>query len=480
MHIDEELFKQEEFKRNLKLYEEAMKSGKTVFLDIDDMTDIIDYYNYNGQVDDANSVANYALSLYPGAIGPLVYKARKALINDDYEEAARCCEAIEDKSDIDYFYLKVELEIANNRCDEAEKMLEEAFPKMYPEDRECFLLDTGALYVDYGKSDLAEKWLNLANDKDNSEWLELMSRIHSNRGNYDEATHILEKLIDLNPFVSRYWNMLAMMQLCCNKYDECLNSAEYSLAVTPGNTDGLWCKAKALFGQGNAEEALTFYDKFLQHIPNCARAEADMGSCHLQLGNSDEALRYLKQAEQDCKDDVSLLAQICDDLAFTYSSINEVEKALYYIDKAEELNRQTGDDILDSDSQRMVLKGHIYMQNNQREKGISLFDHAIAKSGQDPEIIFKVIASVYDQNLHDMVIKYFKLLETVIPEGWTLGYAYMAASLIKTSNLKEGLTYLKKASKINPHEVELIFGYMFPPEITRDQYFDYLKHFNIE
>ena len=75
MHINEELFQTEDFKRNLKMYEEAVRTGKTVFLDIDDMTDIIDYYNYDGRIDEANAMADYALLLYPGAIGPLVFKA---------------------------------------------------------------------------------------------------------------------------------------------------------------------------------------------------------------------------------------------------------------------------------------------------------------------------------------------------------------------------------------------------------------------
>ena len=57
MHIDEELFQKEEFKRNLKLYEEAVKKGNKVFMDIDDMTDIIDYYNYDGRIDKANAMA---------------------------------------------------------------------------------------------------------------------------------------------------------------------------------------------------------------------------------------------------------------------------------------------------------------------------------------------------------------------------------------------------------------------------------------
>ena len=101
MHIDEELFQKEEFKRNLKLYEEAVKKGNKVFMDIDDMTDIIDYYNYDGRIDKANAMADYALELYPGAIGPHVFKARQAIAMGDKDEARRQCEAIDDKSDID-------------------------------------------------------------------------------------------------------------------------------------------------------------------------------------------------------------------------------------------------------------------------------------------------------------------------------------------------------------------------------------------
>ena len=58
MHIEEEIFQREDFKRNLKLYEEAMKKGQKVFMDIDDMTDIIDYYNYDGRIEEATQMAD--------------------------------------------------------------------------------------------------------------------------------------------------------------------------------------------------------------------------------------------------------------------------------------------------------------------------------------------------------------------------------------------------------------------------------------
>lgn len=479
MHIDEELFKRKEFKRNLKLYEDTVKSGKTVFMDIDDLTDIIDYYNYDGQVDEAERVANYALSLYPGAIGPLVFKARKAISEDDLEEAGICCESIEDKSDIDYFYLKVELKIADEKYNEAEEMLELAYSNIDSEDKENFLLDTAALYVDYGISELGEKWLNRMANKDNHDRLELMSRIYCNRGDYEKAIAVLEKLIDNNPFISRYWNMLAMIQLCNNQFEDCHTSAEYSLAITPDNTDGLWCKAKALLGLCNAEEALIVYDKFLERVPNCARAEADKGSCYLQMGMFDKALEMLKQAESHNDDDMSLLTQVYDDMAFTYSNLNDIDRALSCLEKADQQNPMRND-ICGVDYQRMVLKGHILLQNGKKEKAIDIFEQAIKESKKSPEIIFKVIVSVYEHAMYELAIKYFKKLEKIMPEEWTHGYSYMAASLIKTSKLQEGLSYLKKASRINPHEVEMLFGNMFPPEITREQYYDFLKKIKIE
>ena len=100
-----------------------MKKGKKVFMDIDDMTDIIDYYNYDGRIEEATRMADYALELYPGAIGPHVFKARQAIAVGDIEEGKRQCEAIDDKNDIDYFYLRAELEIAQQNYDTSEKMI---------------------------------------------------------------------------------------------------------------------------------------------------------------------------------------------------------------------------------------------------------------------------------------------------------------------------------------------------------------------
>ena len=475
MHIDEELFKKDRFKRNLKQYEEAMKEGRTVFMDIDDLTDIIDYYNYDGLVDDANNVADYALALYPGSIGPLVFKTRQALVENNYEKARDLCEQIEDKSDVDYFYLRAELLIAEGKTQEAEDLLLARYEETDRDEHDNFCLDVGALYIDYGYSTPARQWLERMRDWDNNERLEIIARVHTNAGEYEDATECLERLIDHNPFVSRFWNMLALIQLCNGEYPECLSSAEYSLAITPNNSDGLWCKAKALLGMNETEGALEYYRRFLERIPDNARAEADMGSCYLQLSNLERARECLLLAEThaDCSDNM-LMVQIYDDLAYVYSCMQQLEKALYYLGKAEDYENE--DNLPGHDPNRIVLVGHIYLQNHQKDKAIELFDQAIEMSEENPEVMLKVCVSLYDQGEYETSIAYFRHLETNMPKGWKFGFSYMAGSLLKTRQLNEGVEYLKKACLLNSREVKLVFGDMFPAGMPCEDYYDYIKN----
>lgn len=475
MHIDEELFKQARFKNKLKQYEQAKSERKTVFMDIDDLTDIIDYYNYDGLVDDAEDVANYALTLYPGAIGPLVFKARQALAEGEFDKAKEFSDSIEDKSDLDYFYLCAEMLIAQRKTKEAENLFQKKYAETDIDEHYNFCLDVGALYVDYGYSDLALDWLERTNDPEDIERLELTARIYCNMGEYEKATECLEKLIDNNPFVSRHWNMLALIQLCNGEYPECKSSAEYSLAITPENTDGLWCKAKALLSMNEPGEALKHYRRFLERMPENARAEADMGTCYLQLADLDKARDMLERAEGHCDlGDNILLIQIYDDLAYTYSCLKQLDKALEYLGLAEQLENDSPNE--ERDPGRMVLEGHILLQNNQKEKALSIFDRAIELSDESPDIMLKVCVSLYDQGEYETSIAYFRHLETNMPQGWNLGFSYMAGSLLRTHQFKEGVEYLKKACQVNCTEAKLVFGDMFPADLPCDKYYDYIKN----
>ena len=80
-------FDSKDFKDILMSYEKSVMSGHRIFMDVDDLTDIADYYNMIGEKDKADEAIDYALDISPNATLPLVYKAREALANGDHEKA---------------------------------------------------------------------------------------------------------------------------------------------------------------------------------------------------------------------------------------------------------------------------------------------------------------------------------------------------------------------------------------------------------
>ena len=83
----DEYFDSEEFREQLTEYEHSVETGEPVFLDVDALAEIADYYHYTERYEQAEKAITLALSLSPGAIAPLTYRIHEALWNGKTEEA---------------------------------------------------------------------------------------------------------------------------------------------------------------------------------------------------------------------------------------------------------------------------------------------------------------------------------------------------------------------------------------------------------
>ena len=88
-------FESEEFRTILNKYEESVESGHPIYIDADDLADIADYYQYNGFPEKAGDAIDLALEYNPDAVGPLLYKAREALVANDFKTAEDYADRIE-------------------------------------------------------------------------------------------------------------------------------------------------------------------------------------------------------------------------------------------------------------------------------------------------------------------------------------------------------------------------------------------------
>ena len=469
----DEYFDSEEFRELLDSYEESVSSGSSVMLDSDELTDIADYYHYTGDYDKADEAITQALDFFPGATAPLIYKAHEALDDDDVTTAEEYIAQIEDKESPDYQYMKAEVLIAQDKIDEAEQFLRQYFWAVPADEHNDFVIDVANIYMDYGVTEKAYEWMMRSQGDHSENFKELMGHILLALGKFEDSQRIFNELLDRDPYSSRYWNSLASAQYMSEDYSNSISSSEYAIAIDPTNPDSLINKANGLLHLNNYEEALKYYERYTDVNGEDDYSAMNKGICLLSLNRQQEALQMLKKAEELTNDSSPCQIQIYQELAFAYSSLHDVENAIKSIDKTQ---------LMDCDHADMeVLKGHVLLENGQMERAHEAFKEAIIKSGYSPEIMIRIIVSIYDNRLVHAAYTLFKsFYKNGFDDDYPYGHAYMALCCWDLKKYDEFMEYLKLSCERRPQEARIVLGHLFPENLEPKDYYEYMtKEMNL-
>lgn len=404
MPFDEDYYKSEDFRELLDSYERAVESGSHPFMDADDLVDIADYYNMNGDYDKANRVVDHALELYPEATLPNVFKARQALQEGDYELARDYADDIEHKDDPDYHYLVAEIMIAEGNIEQADRYLRDYGLTVDADEYEDYVRDCANLYIDYGISDKAYEWMMRSKGDDSTDFKELMARTLFGLGKYKDSQRIFNELLDKDPYSKQYWNALASAQFMNKEYDEAVTSSEYVLAIDPKDPEGLLNKAQGLLQLGNYEEALKLFDRFCDLVP--------------------EEERPFNPADL------------------------------------------------------MVIRGHVQLEKGLVDEAETSFREAINISDGAPDILLRIIVSLYDNRYihacYEMLKNFFSVVGQMQPD-FNEGYSYMVLCCYDLGYTREFMHYLKLACEKNPYEAQNTLAFLFPEGMEAEDYYAYMK-----
>ena len=470
MFIDEEYFNSEEFQEVLESYEAAEAAGETPLMDADDLVDLADYYTWQGDEERASDIIEQGLQFYPGHALLNVFMARRALMDNNFDEAQHFADNITDTEAPDYHYLRAEILIAQGHIQEADKYLRDYALTVPADEYGDFVKDVANLYVDYDINEKAYEWMLRTTGDDSDDFKELMARTLFGVGKYKDSERIFNELIDNHPYSKHYWNSLASVQLMNEDYSNAITSSEYAIAIDPSDPDGFCSKASGLFRLGNFEEARKYYQRYTELVPDDEFGLLHQGVCLVNMGRNDEAKDILEHALSIAPDDSPFLLQIYQELAFCYSSLQQVDKAL-------EMLKRT--DTMDCDHiDAIVIKGHILLQNGLVEEAEEAFKDAIMQSDNAPGVLLRIIVSLYDNHYvnacYQMLLKFLEFVQAYYPDFHN-GYAYMALCCYDLSKTKDFMKYLKLAVKENPQEAQNVLNCLFPEGTPVEEYVPYME-----
>ena len=456
-----------EFREMLAEYEQAVSTGQPVFLDADELSEIADYYQMSNRPDDADKAISLALSLAPGAIGPLTYSIHEALFRGDTQKARELLDQIIEKDEPDYVYDYGEILLAEERDDEADEYFEEAMKSVPDEEMRDYLLDVAGIMNDYSRSDLAMKWLERAPQEDSTDYKELKARALLGMGQYEDSEKLYNELIDTNPFSKKYWSQLALAQYMRDDFSAAIQSCEYAIAIDPDDPDSISTKANSLYNLGNYEEALEYFRRHAELVPNNDYSYLNQGYCLLNLGQREQALEVLLRGVEVAQPDSPHLPDLYQQLAFIYSDMQQTDKALEYLDKTDQL---------DCDHVTMcIIKGHALLMAKRFQEAQAKFSEAVRISDNPQATLVRVIVSLYDNHYVEASYRMFRNFFKTAPPDFTDGYAYMALCCYDLKKYDEFLIYLKKACEVNPAECQLALAHLFPKDIDPKDYYEYTK-----
>ena len=460
-------FESKEFKNILKQYEESVKSGHPAYMDADDLADIADYYHFYCRYDEAQAAIELALKYNPDAIGPLLYKAREALVQNDYETAHEYQARIEAIDSQEGLYFKGEILICQGKAEEADELFRQQLKEVYPDELIDYVYDVAHLFSDYNLHEKAFEWIARSKGDDSDEFKELMGCTLFGLGKYKDSERIFNELIDHDPYSIRYWNALANAQFMNEDYKSSITSSEYAIAINPNNAESVLSKANGLYSLGNFESAYAYFQRYSEMMPNDDFGYLHQGTCLINLGRSADAIKVLEKGAQVAEPDSQYLPEIYQELAFAYSEQHQLDNALYYIDKTE---------LLDCDHVNMeVIRGHILLYNNNMEKAEQAFKKALQLSDNAPKTMLRINVSLYDNQYYQSSYLLFKNFFKYAGKDWHNGYSYMALCCRELKKEKEFMQYLELAVKHNPREAKLVLGSLFPEGMAPESYVEYMS-----
>lgn len=397
--FEDDFDENKEFEELISRFEKYVNEGEYAFFDLQDILDIVDYYNGWMDRDMQNKAIEIGLQYFPNAPEILLKKA-ELLAQQSYTlEALKILHQIE---------------------------------KQLPEDPR-FYLTKGEIYAQMGLSEQAiheyKKILEL--DYPNKDTIHnIIASEYIIQNKFINALHHLKKAITFNPFnhATIYKIYLCYSEL--NKLDECISFFKEIIDEHPFHSDVWLYLAHCYYDLNDYEMALDSINYAIAINPNDLIIVLKKSDILKTLKKHHEAIEVLEAAFKKDKQNTYLM-QV---MANTYFEMEEYEKAAQYFQKVIKYNSK--------DSHSWIGLARTFVKLWQDNEAVSCIEQAIQNTNQDPDILIEAGKLYLELDLYEDALR---VLLKVNPENEYLQtefFMWLSIALEKSGYAKDAIDLL--------------------------------------
>jgi len=384
----------------VKKFEEMLFSKKTIFFDVDEFEDILNYYSEENETEKALKAVRYALDLHPKSASLLLSCAQLYVSIHKPQEALRFLNQAEEIApyDIDLYYTKATIFSQLRRYNKAIEQYKKALAYADDEEKEDILMQLAFEYENAGQYEQSIRTLQeiLEERPENEMALYELGFCYDHIDQIDEGKKFFLSFIDEHPYSYIAWFNLGITYSKLKLYEKAIEAYDFSIAIKEDFTSAQINKASCYTQNSEYEKAIECYTETLEYDEDDPMIFTFIGECYEKMEQYDRAIYYYRKAILTD----NYMPDAWFGLANVYYELGMDKEALSYIEEAIEKDS--------SNYEFYHLRGDILIQLGNSIAAILDYEKVLEHNSEDEEIYIDTALAYQDMNDIEEAIKVFQ------------------------------------------------------------------------
>ena len=281
-------------------YEQMRALGKTMYFDADEFALLAEYYNAEGDNEEAEQLVTEGLKMHPGSGELMLLKVKTLVFSEAYEEALDYIKLVSDDGGVELPLLTIEVYLHLDRYDDADSLINQTLEReLQMDDLYYFITEVGYLLNDVDKFDRAISFLeeSMKIDESNTDAIVDLAYAYEMKGNMEKAIEFNNLLLDIDPYSYDGWVNIGKLYSMNEQYDKAIDAFDFALTIREDDLPVLKMKALSLYLNDNTSEAISIFEKCLQKSPDDETLYDSLLEAYEAMEQYDEMMKLIDKKE---------------------------------------------------------------------------------------------------------------------------------------------------------------------------------------
>lgn len=387
-------------------YEQMRALGKKMYFDADEFALLAEYYNAEGDNEEAEQLIGEGLKIHPGSPELMLLQVKTLVFSEMYEEALDYMKQISDDGGVDLALLKIEALLHLDRYPEADSLINKTLEQdLVMDDLYYFITEAGYMLNDVDKFDRAITFLeeSIKIDDANTDAIVDLAYAYEMKGDLEKAIAHNNRLLDIDPYSYDGWVNIGKLYSMNEQYDKAIDAFDFALTIREDDVSVLKMKALSLYLNDNTPEAVSIFEECLRKAPDDETLYDSLLEAYEAMEQYDEMMKLIDKKEAQFGSEGIMAKR-----AFVHISREEFEEARALFSRIPETEKESLD--------YYMLEGELaFHDDNFLQAEVSYMKAALLSEGNE-DILDRLANISVAQEKFEQAASYLEELLDIAPD----------------------------------------------------------------